>query len=74
MTNWKYFTVFVALVVSLTPCFATNKRCVWVIDVVGKENLSKEASVILPEGNYFLRIRVKCDEMVSGFSSEIHAC
>lgn len=66
MTNWKYFALF-ALVVSLTPCLATNKRCVWVIDAVEKENPSMVASVIVPEGKYFLRIRVKCDGMVSVF-------
>ncbi|KAL9954498.1 hypothetical protein ACROYT_G042046 [Oculina patagonica] len=64
MTNWKYFALF-ALVVCLTPCLATNKRCVWVIDAVEKGNPSMVASVIIPEGKYFLRIRVKCDKMIN---------
>jgi len=37
-----------------------------VIDAVDRENLSKVASVIGPGGQYFLRIRIKCDNKVSG--------
>lgn len=74
MENWKYFAILLVLVVSFTPCFATNKQCVWVIDAVEKGDLSKVASVIVREGNYFLRIRVKCDDMVSSVFAEIRAC
>ena len=65
MTDCKYFAIFL-LVVSCKLCFAINKRCFWVIDAVEKENLSKVASVIVPSGQYFIRIRVKCDDKVSG--------
>lgn len=60
MMNCKYFVIFFILPL----CCATNKQCFWVIDAVEKENLSKVASVIVPGGQYFLRIRVKCDDKV----------
>ncbi|CAH3111707.1 unnamed protein product [Porites lobata] len=44
--------------------FATNKHCEWVLEVVQKENLSQVAPVIIPGGQYFLRIRVKCDDKI----------
>lgn len=65
MKNWKYFAMFIVLVLGFTPCCATNKQCLWAIDAVEKVNLSKVASIIVPGGQYFLRIRVKCDDMVS---------
>ena len=64
MTDCKYYAFF--LVISCTLCFATYKRCFWVIDVVEKENLSKVAYPVTPDGEYFLRIRVECDDKVSG--------
>ena len=66
MTDCKYLAIIFLVVVSCTLCFATNKRCFWVIDAVDRENLSKVASVIGPGGQYFLRIRIKCDNKVSG--------
>ena len=61
MMDCKYFAIFFILPL----CCATSKRCFWVIDAVEKENLSKVASFIVPGGQYFLRIRVKCDDKVS---------
>ena len=66
MTDCKYLAIVFLLVVSCTLSFATNKRCFWVIDAVEKENVSKVASAIVPGGQYFLRIRVKCDNKVGG--------
>ena len=71
MTDCKYFAILFILVVSCTLCFATNKQCFWVNDAVEKKNLSKVTSVIVPGGQYFLRIRVKCDGKVSGLVSLI---
>ena len=49
-------------------------RCSWVFDAVEKENLSKVASVIVSSGQYFLRIRVKCDDKVSGLLVKSLTC
>lgn len=37
----------------------------WVIDVVEKDNMVKVVFIIVLNGYYFLRMRIKCDGMVS---------
>lgn len=67
MQNWKYFGIFIVLVAGFTPCSATNSQCFWVLDAVEKENPSQTTPTIVPGGQYLLRIRVKCDDMVRIF-------
>ncbi|PFX25178.1 Cation channel sperm-associated protein subunit gamma [Stylophora pistillata] len=66
MENWKYFAIFIVLVLvlSFTPCIASKKPCWWVLDAVKKENPSKPTFFIIPGGQYLLRIRVKCDDRI----------
>lgn len=61
MENWKYFAIFIVLVLSFTPCSAS---CWWVLDAVNKENPVEPTPVVIPGGQYLLRIRIKCDNMV----------
>ena len=64
MELWKS-SVLSLIIFGFFCAFATNKHCEWVLDVVQKENLSQVAPVIIPGGQYFLRIRVKCDDKVN---------
>lgn len=67
MELWKCFVQFVLfpfLAHRFATCSAKNKQCFWTIDAVQKDNLLKVASVIVPGEKYFLRIRVKCNDMV----------
>ena len=56
--------MFTCLMINFISCAVKNKQCFWVIDAVEKDNLLKVASKIVPNGQYFLRIRIKCNEMV----------
>ena len=64
MELWKC-SAFSFIVFGLWCAFAKNKHCEWVLDAVQKENLSQVAPVIIPGGQYFLRIRVKCNDKVN---------
>lgn len=64
MELWKCSALSL-IILGFFCAFATNKHCEWVLDVVQKENLSQVAPVIIPGGQYFLRIRVKCNEKVN---------
>ena len=64
MENWKYFAIFNVLVLSFTPCSASKNPCWWVLDAVNKENPVEPTPVVIPGGQYLLRIRIKCDNMV----------
>ena len=46
-------------------CSMQNENFTWVIDAVQKENVTKVASRIVPNGSYHLITRIKCNEMVS---------
>ena len=46
-----------------------NEHCTWVIDAVEKESMTKVASRIVPNGQYYLRMRIKCNEMVSKYDN-----
>ena len=60
---WKFFAFFtyshLNVVISTVLC-ETNT-----VPAVQKENLIKVASRIVSNGQYYLRIRIKCNEMVS---------
>ena len=61
----KYVASFSLLVLySFVSCSAKNMKCFWVMDAVQKDNLMEVASIIVPGGQYFLRIRVTCNDMV----------
>lgn len=64
MENWKYFAIFIVLVLSFTTCSASKNPCWWVLDAVNKENPVEPPPVVIPGGQYLLRIRIKCDNMV----------
>ena len=42
-----------------------NEDCSLVIDAVQKENMTKVEFRIVPNDEYYLRMRIKCNEMVS---------
>ena len=65
MKIWKFFAFFACLVLEYFTFSQRNEHCTWVIDVVEKDNMAKVASTIVPNGHYFLRMRIKCDHMVS---------
>ena len=46
-------------------CSMRNDHCTRVTDAVQKDNMTKVASRIVPNGQYYLRMRRKCNEMVS---------
>ena len=64
---WKFFAFFTYLSLKYCHlyCSIRNEHCTWVIDAVQKENMTKVASRIVPDGQYSLRMRIKCNEMVS---------
>lgn len=64
MKFWKFMAMFTCLMINCISCCVKNKQYFWVIDAVEKDNLLKVASKIVPNGQYFLRIRIKCNEMV----------
>ena len=64
MKVWKFVALFACPMVIFVSCSLKNKQCFWVIDAVEKDNLLKVASKIVYNGQYLLRIRIKCNEMV----------
>ena len=46
-------------------CSMHNEHGTWVSDAAEKENMTKVATRIVTNGPYHLRMRIKCNEMVS---------
>ena len=68
---WKFFAFFTCLSFECCHfyCSMQNEHCTWVIDAVEKESMTKVASRIVPNGQYYLRMRIKCNEMVSKYDN-----
>ena len=63
---WKFSAFFSYLSFQYCHFYSSmqNEHCTWVIDAVQKENMTKVAFRTVPNDEYYLRMRIKCNEMV----------